>query len=71
MNFIDGAARGMSRAASRFHPAAGPAGLSAFQNGDLIELEREGPGRLRFNVRDDLKRRWSRERRPDRHNEGF
>src|SRR5919199_426175 len=28
-------------------------GLSAFQNEDVIELETEGLGRLRFNVRDD------------------
>jgi len=41
-------------------------GLSAFQNGDVIELETEGLGRLRFNVRDDLKRTWSRETRLDR-----
>jgi 2-keto-4-pentenoate hydratase/2-oxohepta-3-ene-1,7-dioic acid hydratase in catechol pathway len=41
-------------------------GLSAFQNGDVIELETEGLGRLRFNVRDDLKRTWSRETRLQR-----
>ena len=41
-------------------------GLSAFQNGDLIELETEGLGRLRFNIRDDLKRTWARETRLDR-----
>jgi 2-keto-4-pentenoate hydratase/2-oxohepta-3-ene-1,7-dioic acid hydratase in catechol pathway len=41
-------------------------GLSAFQNGDLIELETEGLGRLRFNVRDDLKRTWARETRLER-----
>ena len=46
-------------------------GLSAFQNGDLIELETEGLGRLRFNVRDDLKRTWSRETRLDRQNKGL
>src|SRR5262244_177797 len=38
-------------------------GLSGFQNGDKIELECEGVGRLGFNVRDDLKRSWSRETR--------
>ena len=43
-------------------------GLSGFQNGDRIELETEGLGRLRFNVRDDLKRTWSRETRLDRQN---
>ena len=41
-------------------------GLSAFQDGDAIELETEGLGRLRFNVRDDLKRTWARETRLDR-----
>ena len=41
-------------------------GLSAFQNGDTVELEVERLGRLRFNVRDDLKRTWARETRLDR-----
>ncbi len=41
-------------------------GLSAFQNGDVVELETEGLGRLRINVRDDLKRTWARETRLDR-----
>ena len=41
-------------------------GLSAFQNGDQVELETEGLGRLRFNIRDDLKRTWSRETRLQR-----
>jgi 2-keto-4-pentenoate hydratase/2-oxohepta-3-ene-1,7-dioic acid hydratase in catechol pathway len=41
-------------------------GLSAFQNGDLVELETEGLGRLRVNVRDDLKRTWARETRLER-----
>jgi len=45
-------------------------GLSGFQNGDRIEIETEGLGRLRFNVRDDLKRTWSRETRLDRQNKG-
>ena len=38
-------------------------GLNAFQNGDVVELETEGLGRLRFNIRDDLKRTWGRETR--------
>jgi len=38
-------------------------GLSAFQDGDRIELEAEGLGRLHINVRDELKRRWSRDTR--------
>jgi 2-keto-4-pentenoate hydratase/2-oxohepta-3-ene-1,7-dioic acid hydratase in catechol pathway len=41
-------------------------GLSAFQDGDLIELETQGLGRLRVHVRDDLKRTWDRETRLDR-----
>ena len=41
-------------------------GLSAFQDGDQIELETDGLGRLRFTVRDDLKRTWDRETRLDR-----
>jgi 2-keto-4-pentenoate hydratase/2-oxohepta-3-ene-1,7-dioic acid hydratase in catechol pathway len=45
-------------------------GLGAFQNGDVIELETEGLGRLRFNVRDDLKRTWARETRLDRQQKG-
>jgi len=43
-------------------------GLSGFQNGDRIEIETEGLGRLHFNVRDDLKRTWGRETRLDRQN---
>src|SRR5262245_54984366 len=45
-------------------------GLSGFQDGDVIELECQGLGRLRFNVRDELKRTWSRETRLDRQNKG-
>ena len=46
-------------------------GLSAFQNGDRIELETEGLGRLRMQVRDELKRTWSRETRLDRQERGL
>ena len=46
-------------------------GLSAFQDGDLIEIETEGLGRLRFNIRDDLKRAWARETRLDRQQQGL
>jgi hypothetical protein len=38
-------------------------GLSSFQDGDVVELETEGLGRLRINVRDELKRTWGRETR--------
>ena len=41
-------------------------GLSSFQDGDLVELETEGLGRLHVRVRDDLKRTWARETRLDR-----
>jgi 2-keto-4-pentenoate hydratase/2-oxohepta-3-ene-1,7-dioic acid hydratase in catechol pathway len=41
-------------------------GLNPFQDGDRVELEVEGLGRLRFNVRDDLKRTWARETRLQR-----
>ncbi|MCC6534153.1 MAG: fumarylacetoacetate hydrolase family protein [Burkholderiales bacterium] len=41
-------------------------GLSGFQDGDNIELEVEGMGRLEIKVRDDLKRTWSRETRLER-----
>ena len=41
-------------------------GLSGFQNGDRVEIETEGLGRLSFNIRDDLKRTWGRETRLDR-----
>lgn len=46
-------------------------GLSAFQGGDLIELETEGLGRLSIHVQDDLKRKWSRETRLDREQKGL
>jgi 2-keto-4-pentenoate hydratase/2-oxohepta-3-ene-1,7-dioic acid hydratase in catechol pathway len=46
-------------------------GLSAFQDGDLIELETEGLGRLRVHVHDDLKRTWERETRLDRQQKGL
>jgi len=46
-------------------------GLSAFQDGDVIEVETQGLGALRFNVRDQLKRTWDRETRLDRHQKGL
>lgn len=46
-------------------------GLSAFQDGDTVELETEGLGRLTVRVRDDLKRTWARETRLDRQNKGL
>jgi hypothetical protein len=46
-------------------------GLGAIQDGDLIEMETEGLGRLRVHVRDDLKRTWSRETRLERQRKGL
>ncbi|HEX5327124.1 MAG TPA: fumarylacetoacetate hydrolase family protein, partial [Acetobacteraceae bacterium] len=46
-------------------------GLSAFQDGDTVELETAGLGRLHIRIRDELKRTWSRETRLDRQNQGF
>jgi 2-keto-4-pentenoate hydratase/2-oxohepta-3-ene-1,7-dioic acid hydratase in catechol pathway len=45
-------------------------GLSSFMDGDVVELETQGLGRLRFNIRDELKRTWSRETRLDRQKKG-
>jgi 2-keto-4-pentenoate hydratase/2-oxohepta-3-ene-1,7-dioic acid hydratase in catechol pathway len=45
-------------------------GLSGFQDGDRVEVEVEGLGRLAFGVRDELKRTWSRETRLDRQQKG-
>jgi 2-keto-4-pentenoate hydratase/2-oxohepta-3-ene-1,7-dioic acid hydratase in catechol pathway len=45
-------------------------GLSAFQDGDRVELECEGMGRLHFSVRDDLKRTWSRDTRLEHKQKG-
>lgn len=38
-------------------------GLHPFMDGDLVELEVEGLGRLEIKIRDDLKRTWSRQTR--------
>ena len=46
-------------------------GLSSFQDGDEVELECEGMGRLKINVRDELKRTWSRETRLERTEKGL
>jgi hypothetical protein len=42
--------------------------LSAFQDGDVVEIETEKLGRLKFNVKDELKRTWGRDTRLDRQN---
>ncbi len=46
-------------------------GLSAFQDRDLIELETDGLGRLRMQVKDELKRTWARETRLEREQKGL
>jgi 2-keto-4-pentenoate hydratase/2-oxohepta-3-ene-1,7-dioic acid hydratase in catechol pathway len=46
-------------------------GLNAFQDGDRVELETEGLGRLHIQVRDDLKRTWGRDTRLDRQERGL
>ena len=45
-------------------------GLNPFMDGDKIELEVEGLGRLHINVKDDLKREWKRETRLMRQQQG-
>jgi 2-keto-4-pentenoate hydratase/2-oxohepta-3-ene-1,7-dioic acid hydratase in catechol pathway len=46
-------------------------GLNPFQNGDSIEMEIGGLGRLNIKVRDDLKRTWARETRSERQKKGL
>ncbi len=45
-------------------------GLSSFMDGDTVELECSGLGKLTFKIRDDLKRTWLRETRLDRQQAG-
>ncbi len=45
-------------------------GLSSFMDGDVVELETQGLGKLRFNIRDELKRTWLRDTRLDRQQKG-
>ena len=45
-------------------------GLSAFMDGDVVELECTGLGHLKFNIRDTLQRKWLRETRLDRQRKG-
>ncbi len=44
-------------------------GLNPFMDGDKIELETEGLGRLTFHIKDDLKRTWARKTRLQCHEE--
>jgi len=45
-------------------------GLSALMDGDTVDLEVEGMGRLHFNVQDDLKRTWLRTTRLEMSEQG-
>ncbi len=38
-------------------------GLNPFIDGDKVEIEIEGLGRLSFNIKDELKRQWERRTR--------
>jgi hypothetical protein len=42
-------------------------GLNPFMDGDKIELDIEGVGKLAFNVKDELKRKWDRVTRLQMH----
>jgi len=42
-------------------------GLNPFMDGDRVELETEGLGKLRIKIRDDLKRTWARTTRAEWH----
>jgi 2-keto-4-pentenoate hydratase/2-oxohepta-3-ene-1,7-dioic acid hydratase in catechol pathway len=44
-------------------------GLNPFMDGDKVELETEGLGRLTFHVKDELKRTWARKTRLQMHEE--
>ena len=46
-------------------------GLSAFQDGDTVDLEIDGLGKLTIKVRDDNKRTWARETRLERADKGL
>jgi 2-keto-4-pentenoate hydratase/2-oxohepta-3-ene-1,7-dioic acid hydratase in catechol pathway len=46
-------------------------GLSALQNGDTVELEVDGLGRLTVKIQDDLNRTWARETRLEREQKGL
>ncbi|MFM9992055.1 MAG: fumarylacetoacetate hydrolase family protein [Burkholderiaceae bacterium] len=46
-------------------------GLSSFQDGDKVDLEVEGMGRLTIGVKEELKRTWSRETRSEREQRGL
>src|SRR5215467_1187850 len=46
-------------------------GLSGMQDGDTVELEVEGLGRLHVGVKDDLKRTWARDTRLEREQKGL
>ena len=46
-------------------------GLNPFHDGDVVELECEGLGKLKIDIKDDLKRTWERITRLERTNKGL
>jgi 2-keto-4-pentenoate hydratase/2-oxohepta-3-ene-1,7-dioic acid hydratase in catechol pathway len=46
-------------------------GLSAFQDGDTVDLEVQGLGKLTVKVKDELRRTWARETRLEREQKGL
>jgi 2-keto-4-pentenoate hydratase/2-oxohepta-3-ene-1,7-dioic acid hydratase in catechol pathway len=46
-------------------------GLHPFQNGETIEIETQGLGRLTFKIRDDLERKWEKITRLERQDKGL
>jgi 2-keto-4-pentenoate hydratase/2-oxohepta-3-ene-1,7-dioic acid hydratase in catechol pathway len=46
-------------------------GLNPFMDGDVVELETEGLGKLKIHIKDDLKRTWARETRLEREEKGL
>src|SRR5262245_13761610 len=46
-------------------------GLAPFQDGDVVELEIDGLGRLTVGVKDELKRTWERQTRLEREQKGL
>ncbi len=46
-------------------------GLNPFMDGDVIEIETEGLGRLKINIKDPLKRTWAHESRDMRKQKGL
>src|SRR5205085_2509797 len=65
-NFIDGSARGLPPG-DIIATGTNHRGLNPFMDGDKVEIETEGLGRLTFNIKDELKRKWERKTRLQMH----